>query len=231
MTTNTITNVTLSALPYDPGTGILHGMWLFTLADGSTCIPRHCGRVVDGVAIDPVPGEALRYIVAAGMPVASAWRVDEQEMASLDSGSEPEDEEVESPEEAELRERDAAEDEKVRAGLSEFFDRAVAGFEMAATAEEFAELAERVLPFVREIETRGFDVAAQKTRLASSMADASSRIRSAKAPEPVEADAAGGPEPTSEPAPESKQAEASVQPAKAPESETSETSKHRRPRR
>lgn len=93
---------TLSDLVYDPGTGIAVGMWLYTLTDGSTCFPRYGGRVVDGLAVDPVSGQALRYIIAAGMPVGEIWRVD-GDVESMTAGSEAEDEEVESADEEELR--------------------------------------------------------------------------------------------------------------------------------
>jgi hypothetical protein len=66
----------LSDLAYDPGTGLAVGRWTFVLADRLTCFPVGCGRVEDGVPLEPVSGEALRHLIAAGMPVESVRRVD-----------------------------------------------------------------------------------------------------------------------------------------------------------
>lgn len=113
----------LSDLTYDPLTGLAVGEYLFRLSVPLTCFPAGCGRVEDGVAMVPAPGEALRFLIASGFPIASVWRVDnlstpvvpieyvhapteepddlpevpDHDLASVDS--EPEDEEIEEPEE------------------------------------------------------------------------------------------------------------------------------------
>lgn len=72
----TTSRASLSDLAYDPGTGLAVGRWSFVLADRSTCFPVGCGRVENGEPVEPVSGEALRRLIAAGMPVESVRRVD-----------------------------------------------------------------------------------------------------------------------------------------------------------